>query len=422
MSCPLCGTVDPLAADEVMGRHRACDRCGLVTSGTLFQDAGPSGVSDGWQARAANLGTVIPKQAIDPGRVSVDTLAGLLARGPLYLETPNAREPAVSLSHFFRNRSPVYYEPATLAVALAMAGADDLALDEVAGMITCVASGTGPRLTYAEAVAQTGIEVPQNVTARMRAHFDPKPPEALGDVVPGACFLCGGERRAWRVATICSTCSALTLPTHGALLDDLATQLSTAPHGAPVSFFAPDMRTTSAADCEKVVMQNSVMLDESTWCAAMLMAGADGARAQKHQGALELQARAFGVPRRKTLAEARETMQRGVFREARHTVAIWNEPVPQASRYELWVAGEDCDDQEYLRAEAKRDRLIASAAEDALRVTMNAMEAKQDDPDDWHRDPYMNGFRMGAAAAWQRAQVAIATAWMTVVHLTVRDE
>lgn len=419
MRCPLCGGQAWAVVHEPAW---ACLRCGAVTCGTLAQDDGPSGVSDGWHARAVNLSPEIPARAIDPGRVSVGTLARLLEEGPLYLETPNNREPALSLAHHFRHRSHVYYEPATLGIALAMAGADDMAIDEVAGMITCVAVGGGQRQTFDEAVAQTGLEPPRDVADRMLAHFAPKPPEVLGDVVAGACFLCGGVRRAWRTATICETCSALTLPEHGPLLDELATQIATTPEGAPVQFFAPDMRTTSPAECLDVVMRNSVMLDESTWCAATIMAGCDAARVRKHDGAIEIQGRAFGPPRRKGLAEAKEAMTRAVFREARHTIAIWNTPVAQASRYEMWLAGDVCDDEDYLRAEAKRDRLIASAAADALGSLMNQAEARQDDPDDWHQNPYLNGLRMGAAMTWQRAQAALMTAWMTVMQMTVRDE
>lgn len=404
------------------GGFVACERCGIVyRPGALFQEAGPSGVADGWPARAAHLGPAIPKQAIDAGRVSIDDLARLLALGPLYIETPNTKAPQLSLRHFFRNRSPVYYEPATLGIALAMAGADDLAIDEVAGMITCVASGAGPRLTYAEAVAQTGIEVPRDVAARMRTHFDPKPPEVLGDVVPGECFLCGGVRRQWRSVTICEACSALTTQAHGPLLEELAREISTA-DGKPVQFFAVDMRTTSPAECEMVASSKGAMLDESGWAHALVMAGADMVRVQKHSGAMELQGTALGPPLRKTYAEAVEVVVKLPAREARHTLAVWNTPVEQPSRYELWIVGEECDDLEYLRAEAKRDRLIASAAVEALEVLMHAAETQLEDPDDWHSEPYLNGFRMGVASAWQRTQAAVTSAWMACVHRTVRDE
>ncbi len=418
MTCPLCGCEAPRSEVPVHNDFVACDGCGLVRAGWHLpvEDAG---VSDGWQARAAHLGPAIPKQAIDAGRVSVDTLARMLEAGPLYIETPNTREPQLSLAHFFRGRSPVYYEPATLGIALAMAGADDLAIDEVAGMITCVAVGGGQRLTYEEAVAQTGIEPPQDVAARMRAHFDPRPPEVMGDVVPGACFLCGGVRRAWRSVTICETCSATTTHAHGPLLDELAVKMS---GGEPVQFLAPDMRTSSPADCEMVTVQNTVMLDEAGWAHALVMAGADVVRAQKHSGALELQGAALGMPRRKTYQEATDVVVKLPPREARHTLAVWNTPVEQASRYEMWIVGEDCNDVEYLRAEAKRDRLIASAAVEALEVLMHSTEAPLDDPDDWHPEPYLNGFRMGAAAAWQRAQAMLTAAWMACVERTVRDE
>jgi hypothetical protein len=417
MTCSLCGG-PPDEADAIDGAHVACRRCGCVRGTTFFQTV-PSGVSDGWQARAAHLGPSIPKQAIDAGLVSVDALARMLEAGPLYIETPNTKEPRISLAHFFRGRSPVYYEPATLGIALAMAGADDLAIDEVAGMITCVAVGGGQRLTYEDAVASTGIEPPRDVAARMLAHFAPKPPETMGDAVPGECFLCGGVRRAWRSVTICETCSATTTHAHGPLLDELSVKMA---EGGPVQFLAPDMRTNSPADCEMVTVKNTVMLDEAGWAHALVMAGADVVRAQKHSGALELQGTTLGTARRKTFAEASDVVVKLPLRAARHTLAVWNTPVEQASRYELWIVGEDCDDLEYLRAEAKRDRLIASAAVEALEVLMHATEAPLDDPDDWHPEPYLNGFRMGAQSAWQRAQAMLTAAWMACVWKTVRDE
>jgi len=416
--CPSCGCSD---MDVIHAGVAACSHCGLVHSGTMFQDAGPTGVSDGWQVRALNLSPMHPKNAIDAGLVSVDELARLLTLGPLYIETPNTREPSLSLRHFFHNRSPVYYEPATLAVALAMAGADDIELDEVAGMITCVATGGGERMTYEAAVAQTGVEIPTGVAARMLAHFAPKPPEVAGDVVPGACFLCGGTRRTWRSVTICDSCSALTTQTHGPLLEQLTTEISTA-DGRPVQFFAPDMRSTSPAECEMVASTKSVMLDESGWAHALVMSGADMVRVNKHAGAMQVQGTALGAARKKTYAEACELVVKLPAREARHTLAVWNTPIDQPSRYELWIAGDDEDDAEMLRAEAKRDRFLASSAVEALRVLMQTIEAKQDDPDDWHADPYLNGFRMGASSAWRAAQSAVSSAWMAVVQRTVRDE
>jgi hypothetical protein len=302
-----------------------------------------------------------------------------------------------------------------------MAGADAIDMDEVAGMVTCVAVGGGQRMTYAEAVAATGVEVPQGVAARMLAHFAPKPPEVLGDVVPGACFLCGGQRRAWRTVAICVECSALTTQSHGHILDELAMQFSTA-DGRPVHFLAPDMRTTSPDDCERVTRERSVMLDEANWACAMVMTGADQVRVQRHGDAMEVQGRALGTPRIKTHAEARDIVVKLPPREARHTLAVWNTPPPQPSRYELWIAGDDEPDQAMLRAEAMRDRLAAGAALEALESTMRAMEAKQDAADDWHADPYLNGYRAGEAAAWRAAQSAVTTAWLACVERAVRDE
>jgi hypothetical protein len=171
-----------------------------------------------------------------------------------------------------------------------------------------------------------------------------------------------------------------------------------------------------------VTVKNTVMLDDAGWAHALVMAGADVVRAQKHQGALELQGTTLGAARRKTFLEARDVVVKLPLRAARHTLAVWNTPVEQASRYELWIVGDDCDDLEYLRAEAKRDRLIASAAVEALEALMHATEAPLDEPDDWHPEPYLNGFRMGAASAWQRAQAMLTAAWMACVWKTVRDE
>jgi len=145
-------------------------------------------------------------------------------------------------------------------------------------------------------------------------------------------------------------------------------------------------------------------------------------RVNKHAGAMEVQGTALGAARKKTYAEACELVVKLPAREARHTLAVWNTPIDQPSRYELWIAGDDEDDAEMLRAEAKRDRFLASSAVEALRVLMQTIEAKQDDPDDWHADPYLNGFRMGASSAWRAAQSAVSSAWMAVVQRTVRDE
>lgn len=420
MTCRLCGS--PLAGGHVHGDWLACDVCGLVQNPDIPQDARPVSVSDGWHTRAAHVSAITPKHAVDAGRVSIDRLARLLEAGPLYVETPNTREPSLSLAHFFRARVPVYYEPATLSIALAMAGAEEIDMDEVAGMVTCVAVGGGQRMTYAEAVAATEVEVPQDVGARMLAHFAPKPPEVLGDVVPGACFLCGGFRRAWRSVAICVECSALTTQSHGHLLDELAMQFSTA-DGKPVQFFAPDMRSTSPDDCERVTAERGVLLDEAGWVCAMSMTGADQINIARHNGVMRVQGRTLGgPPRTKTYREARDVVIKPPPREARHTLAVWNTPPPQPSRYELWIAGDDEPDQALLRAEAMRDRMTAGAALEALESTMRAMEAKQDDPDDWHADPYLCGYRMGEAAAWRAAQSAVTSAWLACVERAVRDE
>lgn len=417
-TCHLCRA--PLDLAPVHGAYGACRACGLVQHpGALFVDDGASGVADGWHQRASRLGPDIPRSAHRcPG---VNGLADMLERGPVYIETPSAADPQLSLAHHFRERLPAYYSPETLAIAIAMAGAADVMMDEVAGCVTALVIPGDERRTYAQAVAELGIAIPGGdaVAERLRHHFDPRPPEVMGDVVPGACFLCGGVRRAWRSVTICETCSATTTHAHGPLLDELSVKMSS---GEPVQFLAPDMRTSSPADCEMVTVQNTVMLDEAGWAHALVMAGADVVRAQKHQGALELQGAALGVPRRKTYQEACDVVVKLPPREARHTLAVWNTPVEQASRYEMWIVGEDCDDIDYLRAEAKRDRLIASAAVEALEVLMHSTEAPLDDPDDWHPEPYMNGFRMGAAAAWQRAQAMLTAAWMACVERTVRDE
>ena len=387
--CPLCGTT--AYGEPVHGDYVAC-ACGLVYApGRMFES--PSTVPDGWRVRAAQIAVELPKHATCCP--SVEELAALLQAGPVYVETPNTREPALSLSHFFRSRLPCYYEPQTLAIAAIMAGASDMAIDEQAGSICAVLIPGDPRRTYAEALEIFGAPPPADVASRMAHAFDRKV-EAMGEIVDGPCFLCGAARRAWRTAAICTECSTLTALSQPPVLDELAVSFSSAPPDTERGMLAPSMRSTSPDDCERIVTAQGYMLDDPGWIAALIMAGADQCTLSKRLGALHVSGIAKGVPRRKGIAEAREIVSHP-FREGRHTLAVWSLGPPTASRFELWMAGEDEDDVEMLRADARRMHEVATAAIGAVEAIASFAEKTSDD--DWHEDAELRGMRMGRAAA-----------------------
>jgi hypothetical protein len=407
--CYLCRS--PLAhAPAVHRDYVACRECGLVQApGRLFKE--PSLVADGWRDRAYQLGPDIPKSA--SRCPSVSSLAAALQLGPVYVETPNAAEPRLSLRAFFAERHPVYYSPETLAICVAMAGAADVMMNDVGGCVAALVIPGAERRSFEQARDELGIPLPdgESVAARLRSYFAPRPPEVLGEPLPGACFLCGGARHAWRSVALCAGCSTLTTTTQPDVLEGLSVSTT------PLEFVTPNMRTTTPDECERFALSHGAFLDEAAWGMALVRAGADLVRCQKHDGALMLGAVSAGEPRRKSFLEARDIHNKPL-RLGRHTVAIWNTGPPREAPFEAWLSGEDMD-QGMLREEVRKALATAAASLSALDTIARCCEAAQSD-DDWHSNPYLCGFRMGEAKALIAAQSMAMAAYAEIAGRVAR--
>ena len=413
LDCPLCDTsLMDSGAPFVTEVHATCGKCGLVF------EPGPPGlvgekheVPDGWRTRAVHLEGPMPVSAHRCPSVAV--LARLLTLGPVYVETPNTREPSLSLAHFFKDRHAVYYEPQTLALAAIMAGADDIAVDEVAGHVCALISPGGTRKTYEEAVAQLGMPPLVGVAERMRHHFDPPPREVMGDLIPGPCFLCEGTRRTWRSVAICEACSALsTIEQPTGLLDELHEAFKANPEPPP--WVAPDLRGLKPDKIERITLAKKIVLSPSTWAAALLRAGADLARHNEENGALLIEGKALGTPNRRSYADAKALLFKSTFLEARHTLALWSLGPVSLTPFDRWCAGEEAEDMDEMRREALLARDTANRAISMLDTICNRTGVEACPEDDWHSDPYLCGFRMGHAGAMAQVHWMTANAYAAI--------
>lgn len=418
LDCPLCGAslMDAQDRTSLWDTYHACHCCGLVFEPGANWDRAQRPPS-GWEARAAHLGAQTPADATtQPSVPALECSLRLL--GPVYVETPNAREPSLSLGHFFKDRHPVYYEPQTLAIAAIMAGADDIAIEEVAGYVCALITPGGTRKTYEEASAQLGLPPLAGVAERMRTYFDPPKREVMGEPLPDPCFLCDGQRHAWRSVAICAACSAMTTVLQPrSMLDELHEVFLKTP--IPDPFVCPDIRQMKADQLEATVIKNRVVLDASCWPAALLRAGADMVKLNTDGGTLLVAGAALATPTRKSFKDATAIIQTP-FYEARHTLALLSRGKPQQTVFERWIAGEDVDDMEALRREAALAVHTANLACGALDAVVSLTGKESDSEDDWHPDPYLCGMRMGRAGGMAEVHWMAANAYAAIAGRVVK--